>query len=147
MPIFCLPQCPTDLYPFTAFRAFTLVQINTSPGTTLPVGGASTEKKNTEKSHNPAQSKGPRAEGPCPAKELIFEGSAAAVARLDNWTSSPSNSRQDRATRSGSQGVVEEAATEDVLESIAAADSRPVAAAEAACAGHAGLDARLVERL
>ena len=72
---------------------------------------------------------------------------AAAVARLDNWTSSLSNSRQDRATRSGSQGVVEEAATEDVLESIAAADSRPVAAAEAACAGHAGLDARLVERL
>ena len=55
-------------------------------------------------------------------------------------------SRQGRATRSGSQGVVKEAATEDVLESIAAADSRPVAAAEAACAGHAGLDTRLVER-
>ena len=26
---------------------------DTSPGTTLPVGGASTEKKNTEKSHSP----------------------------------------------------------------------------------------------
>ena len=38
---------------------------NTSPGTTLPVGGASTERKNTEKSHKIAkQRKGAGAEGP-----------------------------------------------------------------------------------
>ena len=35
----------------------------TSPGTMLPVGGASTEKKNTEKSHKIAQPKGAQPKG------------------------------------------------------------------------------------